>query len=164
MADAQALKGSIEATVECGAWFEADPAATELAADAANETLVAAADPRGAGYILEVVLSDNAHVGELNRRHRGKDKPTNVLSFSAPADFGTEHAIGSVVLAFETVVGEAREQGKTLRDHLQHLVVHGVLHLLGHDHETDEDAEDMEALERSILAGLGVADPYAGRD
>jgi probable rRNA maturation factor len=110
---------------------------------------------------LSVVLADDAAVRALNRDHRGKDKATNVLSF--PAAFsepdGAEQ-LGDVILAFETVRDEAQAQEKALSDHLTHLVVHGVLHLMGLDHETAEEAEDMEALERDLLAGLGIADPY----
>jgi probable rRNA maturation factor len=111
---------------------------------------------------VSVALSDDASVRALNNRHRGKDVPTNVLSF-APA-YAPPHGprpLGDVILALETVRREAAEQGKSAADHLRHLVVHGVLHLSGYDHETDADAEEMEALEREVLAGLGVADPYA---
>ena len=111
---------------------------------------------------LAVVLADDAAVRALNRRHRGKDAPTNVLSF--PPAFlppAGPRPLGDVILALETVRREAAEQGKTGADHLRHLVVHGVLHLSGYDHEIEAEAEEMEALERAVLAGLGVADPYA---
>lgn len=112
-----------------------------------------------------VVFADDALVRALNREHRGRDRPTNVLSFplGAPAPMPADDApllLGDVVLAFETVCREADEQGKSVADHAAHLLVHGLLHLLGHDHETDCDATEMEALETEILAGLGVADPY----
>lgn len=113
---------------------------------------------------LSVVLADDLTVRTLNRDHRGKDSPTNVLSFPpAPMPFvqAGPRPLGDVILALETVRCEAAEQGKAAVDHLRHLVVHGVLHLSGYDHETEADAEEMEALERSILAALGVADPYA---
>lgn len=116
---------------------------------------------------LSVVLADDAMVRTLNRDHRGKDYPTNVLSFPpalAPAVLAVQagpRPLGDVILALETVRREAAEQGKPAVDHLRHLVVHGVLHLSGYDHETEAEAEEMEALERTILAGLGVADPYA---
>ncbi|HUZ72844.1 MAG TPA: rRNA maturation RNase YbeY [Stellaceae bacterium] len=111
---------------------------------------------------LSVVLGDDATVRALNRRWRGRDAPTNVLSFAsgeAPSR-GRPLLLGDVVLAYETVAREAAEQGKTLPDHLAHLVAHGTLHLLGYDHETARDAARMEALERRLLAGLGIADPY----
>ncbi len=115
---------------------------------------------------ISVVLSDDEHIRELNKHHRGIDKPTNVLSFPAvrmktPA--GAPRILGDVVLAFETVEREAKEEAKSIENHLAHLVVHGVLHLLGYDHEDDDEAETMEARERQILAKLGIPDPYAER-
>jgi len=109
---------------------------------------------------LTVALADDKRVRALNRRDRTKDEPTNVLSYPS----GEKSFLGDVVLARQTVWREAREQKKTPADHLAHLVVHGALHLLGHDHETSKaDAERMEALERRILAKLGIADPYEAR-
>ena len=106
---------------------------------------------------LTVALSDDKRVQALNRRDRQQDKPTNVLSYPS----GERDFLGDVVLARQTVWREAKSQGKTPADHLAHLVVHGTLHLMGYDHETSEaDAERMEALERRILAKLGIADPY----
>ena len=106
---------------------------------------------------LTVALSDDRRVRTLNKRDRRKDKPTNVLSYPS----GEKAFLGDVVLARQTVWREAREQKKAPADHLAHLVVHGTLHLLGHDHETsDADAERMEALERRILKRLGIRDPY----
>lgn len=115
---------------------------------------------------LSVVLADDRLVQALNRDFRGQDRPTNVLSFAdldGPGAVipGAPRLLGEVVLARQTVMNEAREQRKRPGDHLAHLVVHGVLHLLGHDHQSTPEAEAMEALERSILADLGVADPYA---
>ncbi|MCA0400961.1 MAG: rRNA maturation RNase YbeY [Proteobacteria bacterium] len=110
---------------------------------------------------ITLLLADDARVHALNRDYRGFDKPTNVLSFPAATMPGDEApALGDIALAFETCAREAREEGKELPDHLTHLVVHGVLHLLGHDHETDDEAEAMEALEVRVLAGLGINDPY----
>lgn len=114
---------------------------------------------------LSVLLADDATVQELNRTWRGKDKPTNVLSFPAapqPAHPGIAQPLGDVVLAYDTLLRESEEQSKPLADHLAHLLVHGILHLLGQDHETGEaQAQAMEALEIAALRGLGVADPYA---
>jgi probable rRNA maturation factor len=135
----------------------------EICATAARAAL-AAAERREAE--LAIVLTDDAAVRLLNRDWRGQDKSTNVLSFpttrpsSCTASRGAPVLLGDVVLAFETVAREAAEQGKSLADHLRHLVVHGVLHLLGHDHEAEEEAERMERLETEVLARLGVADPY----
>jgi probable rRNA maturation factor len=123
-----------------------------------------------------VVLADDALVRSLNREYRGNDAPTNVLSFAfqhsakfAPSfDVGRGAAeprhLGDVVLAAETVGREARAQGTPPAHHLQHLVVHGLLHLLGFDHDTDARAEVMERLEAQILATLGVPDPYAAAE
>lgn len=115
-----------------------------------------------------VALSDDKSVRALNRTYRDKDAPTNVLSFPAPEmTFGGDGAgggarpLGDLVLAYETLVREAREQDIPLAHHLQHLVVHGLLHLLGFDHETDDEAETMEALEVEVLAGLGISNPYS---
>ena len=103
----------------------------------------------------------------LNRHYRGKDYATNVLSFPADAAEGVKlpkgvkmPLLGDLVICAPVVAKEAKEQGKALNDHYAHLTVHGALHLLGWDHEDDRDAECMEALEREILAGLGIEDPY----
>lgn len=106
---------------------------------------------------LNVALADDRRVRTLNARDRDKDRPTNVLSYPS----GERAFLGDVVLARETVWREAKAQKKTPADHVVHLVVHGTLHLLGYDHETSNgDAERMEALERRVLKGLGIADPY----
>jgi len=139
-----------------------DEAWTAAAADA-EARVVAAAQAALDGVDGEVVvlLTDDATVRDLNARFRAKDRPTNVLSFPAP-ETARPH-LGDLVLALGVCVAEAAEQGKTVGDHLSHLVVHGVLHLLGHDHEDEIEAEAMEARERVMLATLGVADPYAGQ-
>ncbi|MCC7266462.1 MAG: rRNA maturation RNase YbeY [Caulobacteraceae bacterium] len=121
--------------------------------------------PPRKGEGLTILLADDPTIRDLNARFRGKDYATNVLSFPAPPN--PERHLGDIALAHGVCAREAAEQGKLLAHHLQHLVAHGVLHLLGYDHETDPDAEVMEGLEREILAGLGVPDPYAaeqGRD
>lgn len=114
--------------------------------------------------LATVALSGDARVRELNRAFRGKDKPTNVLSFPSPEgperEVSARRFLGDVVLAAETVLQEAEAMGVPPRHHLQHLVVHGLLHLLGFDHETDDEATEMEALETRLLDGLGIADPY----
>jgi probable rRNA maturation factor len=113
-----------------------------------------------------IALSCNAAVRALNRTFRHQDKPTNVLSFPAAAVpaalLGEQRApLGDIVIALETVLDEARQQGKQPLHHVQHLVVHGILHLLGFDHEDEADAEVMEALETAVLRRAGVPDPYA---
>lgn len=142
----------IEIEVEAEAWTGVLPdveAVVERAAQASLGTVE--------GDIV-VLLTDDAAVRELNGRFRDKDRPTNVLSFPAPEN-AFPH-LGDIVLAYGVCATEAEAQGKTLADHLSHLVVHGVLHLLGRDHEDDAEAEEMEAEEREILAQIGVADPY----
>jgi probable rRNA maturation factor len=113
---------------------------------------------------LSVLLSNDAAIQVLNRQWRGMDKPTNVLSFpAAPAPHGPR-LLGDIAVAFETTRREAEAEGKTLEAHLAHLLVHGFLHLLHHDHDTDAAATAMEAVETRILARLGIADPYAGSE
>ncbi len=126
----------------------------------------------GAPIELCVSLADDATLRDLNARYRGQDKPTNVLAFAyEEADTpeavtpeavpGLPRSMGDVILSLETLEREAAAQGKSLRDHFCHLVVHGCLHLVGFDHEERAEAEEMEALEVQVLAGLGIADPYA---
>jgi probable rRNA maturation factor len=111
---------------------------------------------------LSLLLTDDAEVQELNRAWRGIDKPTNVLSFPGGRALSPNgvHHLGDIALAFATVAREAEGEGKGIADHVAHLLVHGVLHLIGHDHEADQAAEEMEALEVEALARLGVANPY----
>ncbi|WP_428151220.1 rRNA maturation RNase YbeY [Brevundimonas sp.] len=113
-----------------------------------------------AGAVV-ILLTDDETVRDLNDRFRGKNRPTNVLSFPAAGMPGVDpQPLGDIVLAYGICAAEAQEQSKTLRNHLMHLVVHGVLHLLGRDHEDDAEAEAMECEERAVLASLGVSDPY----
>lgn len=107
-------------------------------------------------------LVDATESQDLNRRYRGKDKPTNVLSFPYDAEGLEVPILGDVVICAEVVEHEAAEQNKELRAHWAHMVVHGCLHLLGYDHQNDRDAEEMESREIRLLAELGFADPYAG--
>jgi probable rRNA maturation factor len=153
--------------VSCQAWPAACPEAGSLAGRAARAAL-AAEPPAMAGrpVLLGIVLTDDREQRVLNRTWRGRDSPTNVLSFAVgdpddPVPPGAPILLGDVVLAFETVAREAAEQKKPLSDHLSHLVVHGVLHLMGLDHESEEEAAIMEAREIEILARLGVPAPYA---
>ncbi len=111
------------------------------------------------GIAITVLLTDDAAVQQLNADFRGKDASTNVLSFPA-AESARPH-LGDIALAYGVCAREAEAQGKPLAHHLMHLTVHGVLHLLGYDHESDAEAEAMEGIERAILSELGVPDPYA---
>lgn len=179
----------LDLSVEAGNWTEAETDAIRGAVEAA---LAGAAEdgalwmeddqgegPDGGYTLLEtapvievgVTLSDDAAVRVLNRDYRGKDSPTNVLSFAA-LESGDEAdgfdmtadmplMLGDIVIARETCEREAAEQNKPLLHHLVHLSVHGTLHLVGYDHMVDDEAEEMEQLERHILARLGIDDPYA---
>jgi probable rRNA maturation factor len=140
-------------------WREALPEAEAICGVAARAALRRAA-PELRRAELAVLLAQDDAVRALNRQWRGNDRPTNVLAFPAGAAAAMASLLGDIVLAFETVAGEARDQGKTLANHLRHLVVHATLHLLGHDHVGEDDAARMERLEIEILAELGVADPY----
>ena len=150
-------------SIEGGDW-QSEAALQALVAKALN----AASDELGLGVgnpsEVSLLFTDNATIKELNAQWRAKDKPTNVLSFPAfPLKPGMAlmPLLGDIVLAFETVQSEAKQEHKPFDDHVSHLVVHGLLHLLGYDHETDAEAEEMEALERKILARLAIPDPYA---
>jgi len=114
-----------------------------------------------AGAALTILLTDDARLRALNAAFRGKDKATNVLSFPSPAS--DTLYLGDVALAYGMTAREARAQGKSFAAHAAHLVVHGILHLTGHDHAKARDARLMEALETGMLARLGIADPYAPR-
>ena len=155
----------ISVLVNCPAWAEALTNAEALCGQAAATALEAVELPDGP-VELTIVLADDETVRGLNRDWRGKDTPTNVLSFAslddedAPLVPGAPLLLGDVILAWETVSTEAKDQDKPLEDHLGHLVVHGVLHLLGYDHDDDQEAEEMEALETTLLAAIGIPDPY----
>jgi probable rRNA maturation factor len=147
----------IDVLIEDPAWEAAEPRAAALAEIAAAAVLE---HERARAGDIAILLADDARLAALNAAFRGKHAPTNVLSF--PSTAGAD-ALGDIALAFGVCASEAAEQAKSLAHHLQHLTAHGVLHLLGYDHESDAEAEAMEAKERAILAGLGVADPYAPR-
>ena len=144
-----------EVEIEDAAWTEALPGAEALVLEAADATL---ASEGAVGEGVTLLLTDDATIADLNRRFRQQDKPTNVLSFPAPQN--PERFLGDIALAYGVCAREAREQGKPLKHHMQHLVAHGVLHLLGYDHVSDAQADEMENLERAVLAGLGIPDPY----
>jgi probable rRNA maturation factor len=147
---------NIDVIVESAQW-DALPDADAVARNAIAQALAALAGRADAE--LAVLLTDDAAVRRLNATWRGLDQPTNVLSFPAAAAPDSQH-LGDIAIAFETTAREARNEGKPLADHLAHLAVHGFLHLVGYDHESDAEAETMEQLERDILARLNVPDPY----
>lgn len=150
----------IDVAVESPLW-EAFAEATAMAEKAIRTALELAEADLPDETEISLLLCDDAFVQELNRRWRGKDQPTNVLSFPAAEDEGFERLLlGDIAIAYETMAREAGDEDKLLDAHFSHLVVHGLLHLLGYDHENDADAEEMEELERQILAELGIDDPY----
>lgn len=143
-------------------------ALAERVADAASQVAPELAHAR---LVASVMFADDGEVHALNNEWRGKDKPTNVLSFPMlePSDLvdlapsGPPAMLGDIALAIETCAREAEEKGVSIQNHASHLLVHGLLHLAGYDHETsDADAEAMEALETKALALIGIADPYGG--
>ena len=152
---------SIDIAVEAGDW----PNGRRLRSLVGKAVAAGLQEAGGVGNSeLSVVFSDDAHIRTLNAGWRGKDKPTNVLSFPAfPVTPGAAlpPMLGDIVLAAETVAREAELEDKPLEHHIMHLVIHGLLHLLGYDHEEEEEAERMEALERQALTRLAIPDPYA---
>jgi probable rRNA maturation factor len=149
----------VEVTIESGDWPDvADIAplvSRAVSAAAAASGLVFAADAE-----VSVLLTDDEKIRALNAAWRGIDKATNVLSFASGAPAEQAVLLGDIAIACETVQTEAAFLHISLLDHLTHLIIHGFLHLVGFDHETDTDAEEMENLERAILARFGIADPY----
>jgi len=129
--------------------------------DVLTRALAATAAEEGVGGTVSLLLGDDVSVASLNAQFRGKQGPTNVLSFPPAAGSAEPGFLGDIALAAETIVEQANFQGKRFEDHAAHLVVHGFLHLLGYDHEQPADAEKMEARERAILQSLGIEDPYA---
>jgi probable rRNA maturation factor len=150
-------------TVEAGDW-PGEAALTALVEQAIAATFAELGPDRPGESELGVVFTDDARIRELNAGWRGKDKATNVLSFPAFPETKSgplPPLLGDIVLAAETVASEAALDGKPIENHISHLVVHGLLHLVGYDHDVDAEAEEMEALERRILARLAIPDPYA---
>lgn len=152
----------IDLAVEAGPW--PSEASLEALVAVAVGAALAELGKDASKSELSLVFTDDAAIRELNAHWRAKDKPTNVLSFPAfaltPAH-PVPPVLGDIVIAQETVAQEAALEMKSFEHHLTHLVIHGFLHLLGYDHETDDEADAMEVLETRILATLGIADPYA---
>lgn len=156
---------TIEIRVQSRRWREIEALRPRILA-AAEAALALAPRRPAAGAELSLLLTDDRRIRQVNRDWRGFDKPTNVLSFPAvpPERIAQSPVLGDIVLAFETITREAEAEEKSFGDHLSHLVIHGLLHLLGEDHETQEEAQRMEAIETAALARLGIADPYAGSE
>jgi probable rRNA maturation factor len=157
-----------EVLVVADCW-QAEPEA-EAVIHRAIEAAAEIADADVGDAELAVMLTDDPGIRTLNNNWRGMDKPTNVLSFPALQPEGRRgpddapRMLGDIAIAYQTTRTEADDEHKPFEHHLSHLAVHGFLHLIGYDHENDEDAEEMEELEREILAQLGIPDPYAGRE
>lgn len=158
----------IDVSRPTAAWRKALPRARVLVRKMAAAALVdglrkiSVRDGRRAMPLeISIVLATDATVRRLNRIYRGQDKATNVLSFPADAPAGSSGLLGDVIIAFGVAATESKAEGKDLSAHLAHLVVHGVLHLLGYDHGKEKDAVIMERLESDIMARMGFADPYA---
>ena len=152
----------IDLIIEDDRWSAALPDAEGLTESAIEAAFL------GAKYrekvSLSVLLADDGRIRTLNNTFRGKDKPTNVLSFPAeetPVFPGEPRVLGDIALAYDTMLGEAKDGNRPLRNHFLHLIIHASLHLIGYTHESDEEAEHMETLEIAILAGLGVPNPYS---
>jgi probable rRNA maturation factor len=149
----------IDIAENAGEWPDLEGLAQRVVAH-----VFAALEMRQVESELSLVLTDDAEIRKLNANWRKKDKPTNVLSFPAfEIAVGQKPGpmLGDIILAYETVKREAGEESKSFEDHTSHLIVHGLLHLLGYDHENDTDAEQMEGLETIILGKMGIRDPYA---
>ncbi len=154
---------TISIEVEDEVWTQQLPGLEGLA-DVAVKAALSACGVSEAGTDVFVLFTDDAAIAEMNAEWRGKPKPTNVLSFPAPDGMplpdGEPRPLGDIVLASGVIAAEALDQGKTLQAHCTHLIVHGCLHLLGHDHEDETGAAAMEQLEIDILKGLGISNPY----
>lgn len=155
---------NVDIVFEGDDWPEPDHAEA-LVREAAGALASRLGGPGGEPAQACIALSSDAHVRSLNADFRGKDQPTNVLSFPAGQGpglaAGSTRFLGGIVIARETVEREAMSQGVPFADHLRHLTVHGLLHLMGYDHETGRQAVEMEGLETEVLASLGIPDPYA---
>ena len=160
----KAVNPPVDVMIQSRRW-KAQPRAASIVRKAVAAAAKAASTPHAE---LAIVLTDDSAIQALNREWRGHDAPTNVLSFPAQqqtrAQRGTPVALGDIVIAYQTTAREAVAEGKPFRNHLAHLAIHGFLHLLGYDHETDREADAMERLEVRILKRIDVPDPYAVRD
>jgi probable rRNA maturation factor len=149
----------LETRVDCAGWSALGDI-DALVAGSLQAALDESGDALAQGAEVSLLFCDDATIRELNRQFRGQDKATNVLSFPGPDPIENAPFLGDIAIAHETVAREALEQGKSLEQHCRHMIVHGFLHLLGYDHEDDEEAEAMETMEIRILERLGVDDPY----
>jgi probable rRNA maturation factor len=152
---------NVDVVVNAPAWT-ALPDLQEFADRVVQETQALARARLAKDCELCISFCDDAEIRNHNAQWRRQDKPTNVLSFPTPGALAKKPLLGDIVIAFETVAREAKEQDKTLSDHTAHMIIHGFLHLIGYDHETSDAAEVMEALERRVAKALGINDPFEG--
>lgn len=165
---AQNSNFDIDVSVSEPDWISSFLDVETLAAESMELALRMAQMPnqiKGRDLELSIVLANDDLIQILNREYRQKDSPTNVLTFASldsddPVPPDAPYPIGDVILSYQTIDREAREQGKFFRDHFLHMVVHGTLHLLGYDHETEDDANNMESLEIRILEKMNIQNPY----
>jgi probable rRNA maturation factor len=158
-AERRASAPTVDIQVQSPLW-QAEPRAEETVRAAIKTAASALSTPPGE---VSIVLTDDSTIRALNRRWRGIDKPTNVLSFPA-AQAGSTDFLGDIVITYETLEQECDDGDRNFLHHLAHLTVHGFLHLVGYDHQTDSDADEMEALESKIMRSMNMPDPYLARD
>jgi len=149
---------AVDVRVESPLWQTQPQAEETIRAAIAQATAFADVDGE-----ISVLLTDDAEIARLNRDWRGMDKPTNVLSFPAP-ETGAGDLLGDIVLAYETLARECAAEDRLFLHHLAHLAAHGFLHLIGYDHQTDSQADEMEGLESQIMLRLNMPDPYDARE
>jgi probable rRNA maturation factor len=153
------MKLAIDIAVDCPGWSRLEDL-DALVSGSLQAALDDGDEQFREGAEVSFLFCDDARIRELNRQFRGKDQPTNVLSFPGPEPLESTQFLGDIAMAYETIAREAEEQGKTLEHHSRHMIVHGFLHLLGYDHEDLSEAEEMETKEIRILQSLGVENPY----
>ena len=156
----RAAAPSVDIQVASPLW-DAQPVAEQTVCEAIAAASAALATGDGE---VSIVLTDDAAIRTLNREWRNIDKPTNVLSFPAAAGASGEKMFGDIIIAYETLARECHEEDRVFQHHLAHLTVHGFLHLISYDHQTDSEADAMEALESKIMIAMKLPDPYLGRD
>lgn len=144
----------IEFIINCEDWHNLDFSPEEIGIDIINKILGEFENSNGS---IDVLLTDDEEIRSLNKQWRNIDKPTNVLSFEHNQ---TNGILGDIAISLNYCINEAQIQGKNLKNHYIHLLVHGVLHLLGYDHIDEEEAQEMENIEKEILANMGIEDPY----
>jgi len=153
----------IDITIEYDAWSKLDGLKNQIKT-AAQAAVFERKDDFKSRAELSILLTSDEVIRQLNATYRGQDKPTNVLSFGGEPEAWSQNRnflLGDIVLGYQTIKTEAEQQQKNINNHVSHLIVHGVLHLLGYDHRDDESADDMERIEINILKGIGIENPYS---